>query len=159
MGVAMIVIMPIAVTVVVRVATAVSAIAVVFVLAIVVAVIVPDLVVVFVSMELTFPTAVSAPVGMFASSGEWAAVSEMRVVVVVDVPTKADGATEPGARAEEHASSEPLRTIVAKGRTLIGRVTEVAIGADWCHSNADVDLRGRTFLRAGQTNESQNRHS
>lgn len=155
---AMIVVVTIATTVVVRVAVADGVIAVVLVMAIVVPVIVPDFVVILISMPLMFPAAVSAPVGMLAARGEGTAVSEMRIVVMVDVAMKSHRAAEPWPGAIKHASAEPLRTVVAEGRALIGRVIEEAIGAHRRHSNADADLRGRTRIGTCQTNECKNRH-
>jgi hypothetical protein len=98
--VAMVVVVVTTVIVVVRVAM----VAMVLVLAVVVPVIVPNFVVILISVPLMFPPAVSAPVSMLAAHGEWPAVSEVRIVIVVDIPMKAHRATEPGAGAIKHAS-------------------------------------------------------
>jgi hypothetical protein len=98
--VVMLVILPVPMAVamsVVIVATpmAVVVISVVFVLAVVIAVVVVVLFVEFISMELMFPTAMSAPVGTFAAPRERTHVSEPRIVVVVDVSMKALRPAEP----------------------------------------------------------------
>lgn len=148
----MAVVVTIAVTVVVRVAM-------ILVLPIVVPVIVPDFVVILIPVPLMFPATMSAPVGMLAAPGERTAVSEMRIVVMVDVAMKAHRAAEPWPGAIKYASAEPLWTVVAEWRALIGRVIEVAVGAHRCHSNADVDLGSRTRIGACQANECKNRHN
>ena len=149
MAVAMLVVVTIAASVVVvPVSMPVAVIAVVLVLAIVVSVIVPDLVVILISVPLMFPAAMSAPVGTLAAAGKRAPVSEVRIVVVVDVAMKAHGSAEPRPGAIKHASAEPFGTVVAKGRALIRRVVEVSVGAYRRHSDTDADLRGRARIGA-----------
>jgi len=149
MAVAMLVIVTIAASVVVvPVSMPVTVIAMVLVLAIVVSVIVPDLIVILISVPLMFPATVSAPVGTLAAARKRAAVSEVRIVVVVDVAMKADGTPEPRPGAIKHASAEPLGTVVAEGRALIGRVVEIPVGAYRRHSDTDADLRGRARIGA-----------
>jgi hypothetical protein len=157
--VAVIVVMAIATVVIVRVAVAIAVIAViavVLVLAVVVSVIVADLVVILISVPLMFPAAVSAPVGTLAAPRKRSAVSKVRIVVVVDVAAKAKGTAVPRTGAIKHASAEPFRTIVAKGRALIGRVVEVAVRAYRRHSDTDADLRVRTRTGSCQANEGKN---
>jgi hypothetical protein len=154
--VAVIVVMAIATVVIVRVAVAIAVIAVVLVLAVVVSVIVADLVVILISVPLMFPAAVSAPVGTLAAPRKRSAVSKVRIVVVVDVAAKANGTAVPRTGAIKHASAEPFRTIVAKGRALIGRVVEVAVRAHRRHSDTDADLRVRTRTGSCQANEGKN---
>ena len=154
-----VIVMAVAMIAVVAFAVPVAVVVVVLVLAVVVSVIVPDLAVVLISVPLMFPAAVPAPVGTVAALREWAAVSVMRIEVMVDVATKAHWAAEPRAGAIEHATGEPLRTVVAEGRALIGGVVEIAIGAHRRDSNADADLCGCTRIGVCQTDESKNRHS
>lgn len=147
--VAMTVVVTTCMAVVVAIAvTAVVGVAVVLVLAIVVPVIVVDLVVILISVPLMFPAAMSSPVGMLAAPGERTAVSEMWIVIMVDIATKAHRAAVPWPGAIKHAATEPFRTVVAEGCALIGCVIEVAVGAHRRHSNADVDLGGRTRIGA-----------
>jgi hypothetical protein len=67
----------------------------------------------------------------------------MRIIAIVDVAIKAVRAVEPGAGSEEHAAHKPIRPIVAVGRTVIRSIVEVAVGADWRHSNTDGNLGWR----------------
>jgi hypothetical protein len=145
--VVMLVIFPVPMTVampVVLVATpmAIVVISMVFVLAVVIAVVVVVLFTEFISMEIRFPTAMSAPVGTFAASRERPSVSESRIVVVVDLTMKALRPAEPWPGAQKHATDKPLWALVAKWRAGIRRVGVVAVGADRRDSNVDADLRG-----------------
>jgi hypothetical protein len=146
--VAMIVVVTIATVVIVRVAVAIAVIAVVLVLAVMVSVIVPDLIVILISVPLMFPATVSAPVGTLAATGKRAAVSEMRIIVVVDVAMETNGTAEPRPGTEKHPRMEPFRTVVAERRALIGRIVEVSVGAYRRHPDRDIDLRGRSRIGA-----------
>lgn len=135
------IVMPMTVVVMVIVAFAVSVVAMVLVLTIMIAIIVANLVVIFVAVELSFPTCVPAPVSVFAASGERSPIAIVGIEVVVDVAVKAYRSAEPGARAKEHAARKPLRAVIAEGRALVWRVVEIAIRANRCNSDADRDLR------------------
>ena len=67
----------------------------------------------------------------------------MRIVAVVDVAIKAVVTVEPGAGSEEHPAHKPIWPIVAVGRAIIRSIVEVAVGADWRHSNVDGNLGRR----------------
>ena len=129
--------MPIIVPVSMRVAV----IPMVFVLAVVIAVVVMAFFVEFIAVELVFPTAVPAPIGTLAATRKRSAVSEMRIVVMVDVAVKTFRPAEPRSRAKKHASGKPLWAVIAKRRTLVRRVIEIAVGASRRDSDADADLR------------------
>lgn len=120
-------------------------VAVILVLAVVVAVIVAIFVVEFVSAEVLFPALMPSPIGMFTVLRERAAISEARIVVVVDVATESDRPVKPGSRPDEYPAHKPLRAVVAKRRALIGRVIEVAIRTNRCDTNVYSDLRGGIF--------------
>lgn len=133
-----IVAMPVTVIAVVVVASAVPAM--VLVLAIVVPVIVAEFVVVFVAAEVILPPAMTAPVGMLATSRERPSITEARIVIVVDVPTEANRSMEPRAGTDKDAANKPLRSVITEWRALVGGVVEVAVWANRRYSNADRDL-------------------
>ena len=68
-------------------------------------------------------------------------VAVARIVALVDVAIKPMRPVEPGAGPDEYPSSEPIRTIVAIGRTVIRSIRKIAIGAHWSHPNVDRHLR------------------
>jgi hypothetical protein len=70
-------------------------------------------------------------------------VAVVRVEALVDMPIKPMRPVEPGAGPDEYSSSEPIRTIIAIGRTVIRSVREVAVGAHWSDPNVDRHLRRR----------------
>jgi len=82
--------------------------------------------------------------GLRAARRHRSTVAVVRIVAVVDVSVKTVGAVEPGAGADEDATSEPVGSIVAVGGAVVRGVVEVSIGAN--RSCADVDpdrnLRG-----------------
>ena len=117
-------------------------VAVVLVLAVMVAVIVANFVAVLVASELMFPATMATPVGVFAARREWSAISEVGIVIMVDVPVEADRAAEPGTGANEDAACEPLWAVITEGCTLIRRVIEIAIRADRRYADIYRDLRG-----------------
>ena len=81
--------------------------------------------------------------GLCTMRGHWSVVTMTRIVAVVDVAIKAVGSMKPGARSNKHTAREPIRPIVAVGRTIIWRVVEVAVGAYRRHSNVDGNLGWR----------------
>ena len=121
----------------------IAMVTVVFVLAVVVAVIVPDFVVVLVSVPVILPATVASPVSALTAPRERAPIAEVRVEITIDVAAKTYGAAEPGSGAKEQATHKPLWAVVAERRALIGRVIEVAVGADRRSSylHVDADLR------------------
>ena len=138
--VAVIVPMAIAMLVIVFVlAVVIAVIVMVFVLAIVIAVVVVVFSVILVPVPLSLPAGVTSPVGVFSVCGEWAVIAEVWVVGVIDVPVKTDRSVKPRSGAQEYPSYKPLRTVVTKRRTSIGRVVEIAVRADRLCSDMDVD--------------------
>lgn len=146
MAVSVIVIVPVTMGVVVMdVVIVIFSVAVILILAVVVAVVVPDFIVILVPVKMFFPAHVPAPVGMFASPRERAAIAEVGIEIMVDVAVETYGSAEPRPCAQEDATYEPLRPVVAKGCALIGRVVEIAIGANRRDSYAYCDLGGGFF--------------
>jgi hypothetical protein len=65
------------------------------------------------------------------------------IEALVDMAIKPMRPVEPGAGPNEYPSGEPIRTIVAIGRTVIRSIREVAVGAHWSHPDVDRHLRRR----------------
>jgi hypothetical protein len=78
-------------------------------------------------------------------------VSVMRIIAVVDVAIKAVMAVKPGTSSNEQPASEPIRPIVAVGRTVIWGIVEVAVGAHRRHSNVNGNLSRRHGCGAQQS--------
>src|ERR1700735_4332011 len=80
-----------------------------------------------------------------AAWGQRSTIAAVRIGTVVDVTVKTVGAVEPGAGADEYATSEPVGSVVAVGGAVIRRVVEVSIGAYRGCADVDTDrnLRGR----------------
>jgi len=155
--VAMFVVVRIAVIVVVFVFTVMVAVVVVFlVFAVVIAVIV--VAVLLIAMPVLIPTGVASPVGMFSVHGIRAVIYMARIVIGINVSVKATWTTEPRPGADENASCEPLRPVIAERRALVGRVIEIAVRTDGRHSNVDADLGGCSGIGASQANNSKNWH-
>lgn len=128
------------VTVPVSVSISMAVVVMVFVLAVVVAVVVAVLFAEFMPVELLFPAAMAAPVGVFAANGERAVVAVARIEVTIDVAMEADWAAEPWACSEEDSATEPGRSVIAEWGAAIWRVVVVAVGADWLDADVDRDL-------------------
>ena len=84
---------------------------------------------------------------LLAATWQRAMVAVTGIVAVVDVAVKTTVAVEPGAGSEKDTTVKPVGPVVAIGCAVIGRVVEVAIGADGLHTNADRDL-GCRYRRA-----------
>jgi hypothetical protein len=67
-------------------------------------------------------------------------VAVARIVALVDMAIEPMRSVEPGAGPDEYPSSEPIRTIVAIGRTVIRSIRKVAVGANWSHPDVDRHL-------------------
>jgi hypothetical protein len=81
--------------------------------------------------------------GLGATFRQRPVVAVMWIVTVVDVAVVAVMTVVPGPGSDEDAADEPVGAVVAIGRTVVGRVIEVAIGADRCDPDADCDLGWR----------------
>jgi hypothetical protein len=68
-------------------------------------------------------------------------VAVARIVALVDMAIKSMRSVKPGAGPDKYSSCEPIRTIVAIGRTVIRSIRKVAVGAHWSHPNIDRHLR------------------
>jgi hypothetical protein len=68
-------------------------------------------------------------------------VAVARIVALVDMAIKSMRSVEPGARPDKYPASEPIRTVVAIGCTVIRSIGEVAVGAHWSHPDVDRHLR------------------
>jgi hypothetical protein len=132
----------VAMCIIVAVSVAIAMVVVIFVLTVVIAVVVMVFFAKLVAVKVMLPAAVSAPVGMFASTRKWTPVSKARVVVAIDVSPEALRPAEPWPGAEKYASGKPLRAVIAKRRALVRRVIEIAIGTNRRYSDADADLCG-----------------
>lgn len=63
----------------------------------------------------------------------------MGVPPIVDMPIEAMRPTEPGACADEDSVLEPIRPVVAVGRTVVRSVIKVPIRTDRSWSDVDAD--------------------
>jgi len=63
-----------------------------------------------------------------------------RMEVVIHVAPEIVAAMEPWASADEHASAEPLRTVITKRSTVIGGNVVIAVGTVRGYSDLDADL-------------------
>jgi hypothetical protein len=88
----------------------------------------------FVSLEVVEP--------LRSTPRQRSSVAIVRVIAVVDVAVKAARAVVPGTGSEKDSADKPVGTIVAVGRTVVGRVVEVAVGASGLRpdTNANGDL-------------------
>ncbi len=102
----MVVIVPMAMSVVVIV-----------VLAIVVSVIVPVLFVFLVATKVLSPARVSSPIGSLTPVRTSPSVSEPRVEVAIHISVKAHATTKPRACANENSSNEPFWAVISERRT------------------------------------------
>lgn len=66
----------------------------------------------------------------------------MRIIALVNVAIKSARAVKPWPSSYEYPAREPIRSIVAIGRTIIGRIVKVAIRAHWRHTDVDGNLCG-----------------
>jgi hypothetical protein len=117
-----------------------AVVVVVFVLAVVMAVIMANFFAILTSVKVSFPAAMAAPVGVLTSNGERTVVAEARIVGAIDVAAKADRPMEPGSGSDEDSTGEPCWPVIAEGGASIGRVIEVAIGANGLDADVDGDL-------------------
>jgi hypothetical protein len=93
----------------------------------------------FVAAAVSGFVAVEVVEHFLAMLRERSSVSVMRVVAVVDVTEEAMGAMEPGTGSDEDPVGKPVRTVIAIGGAIVGRVVEVAIRAYGGPSNVDAD--------------------
>ena len=117
-----------------------AVVVVVFVLAVVMAVIMANFFAILTSVKVSFPAAMATPVDVLTSNGERTVVAEARIVDAIDVAAKADRPMEPGSGSDEDSTGEPCWPVIAEGGASIGRVIEVAIGANGLDADVDGDL-------------------
>ena len=67
---------------------------------------------------------------MRTAIGQWPVVAAVGIVAIVDVAIKTAMTVEPGSRADEYATREPVWPVVAVGCAAVRVVAVVAIGAD-----------------------------
>jgi hypothetical protein len=81
----------------------------------------------------------------------------MRIIAVIDVTIETTGAMEPGTRSNENTANEPVRPIIAIGRTAIRGIVEVSVGANRRRSNIYGNLsrcyRHAAHQRDGKSGE------
>jgi hypothetical protein len=93
-------------------------------------------------VALSIPRLVCVEVvkGLLATRRRWSGVAVPRIVAVVYVTVEAMRTVEPGASSDEDAATEPIRAIVAVGRTAIGRIVIIAIGTSGFRAYVHADL-------------------
>ena len=80
---------------------------------------------------------VDGPGGMLAAFGMRAVVSVVGMEMIIDVAAKALRAVKPGADADEDATGEPLRAVIAVGSASVRIIRVIAIAADRCRVDDD----------------------
>ena len=81
--------------------------------------------------------------GFLATLRRWAFIAVFRMKTVIHVSLELACAMKPRSRANEAVSSEPFRTIIAGGSTVIRSGVIVTIRTIRGHSNFDSDLSFR----------------
>jgi hypothetical protein len=104
----------------------------------------------YVALAIAGFVALEVAEGAVAAIRHGAGVAMMGIVAVVDVSVEAAGTVEPRTCANEQAAVEPVGTVVAVGRAVVGSVVVVAIGALGRYADADGDLAGRSGGRQGE---------
>jgi hypothetical protein len=94
-----------------------------------------------VSMEVRHPVDMILRPGMFSPVRKSASISMVRIEMIVYVPVKVGRPAVPRTRADEGASDEPFRSVVAVRSARIRRVIEIAIRTDWGRTNSHANLR------------------
>jgi hypothetical protein len=83
-----------------------------------------------------------------SAGGQRAMVAMTRIEAVVDVSIESAWSVEPGTGADEDSAEEPVRTVVAVGRAVVGREVEVAVGAvrlgPYVDADGDLAAGGKT---------------
>jgi hypothetical protein len=89
---------------------------------------------------------------LFAALRHRPMVSVMRVEAVINVAVEPVGPMKPRSSSKEHATDEPIRSIVTIGSAVIRRIVEVAVRAHGRHSDTNGNLGGCNAARAYQGN-------
>jgi len=79
--------------------------------------------------------------GRFPAAGEGSVVTVAWVVAVVHVTIKALMPVEPRTGPDEYSTDKPVWSVIAVGGTVVGRIVEVAVGADGRAADLDRNLR------------------
>ncbi len=95
---------------------------------------------------------------LLAARRQRAMIAVMWIPAVVDVAVEASRAVEPGSSPDEDTTDEPVRSIVAIGRTVIRGIAEVSVRANGCGPDLDGNLSGRD-RRAAQQRYGESRES
>jgi len=127
---------------------------VIFILAVVVAVVMANFFAIFAGVEVSLPSAMTAPVSVLAAHGERSVIAEARIVSTVNVPAEADRAMEPGTGSEEDSTRKPRGTVIPERGASIGCVVVVAVRADRLDADVDGDLN---FGLEGRSREAEKR--
>jgi hypothetical protein len=77
---------------------------------------------------------------VFPAFWQGSMIAVVRIEALVDMAIKPMRPVEPGAGPDKYPSSEPIRAIVAIGRTVIRSIREIAVGAHWSHPDVDRHL-------------------
>jgi hypothetical protein len=93
-------------------------------------------------VALSIPCLVCVEVAerLFPARWCWPSVTMPRIVAIVHVAVEATRTVEPGTGSDEQATTEPIRAIVAVGRTAIGSIVVIAIGTSRFCSYVDTNL-------------------
>jgi hypothetical protein len=94
----------------------------------------------FVSLEVSDLIDVLVRIGFLPTGWPGAVIAMLRMEMVIYMTAKTFGAMKPRTGADENATGEPLRAIVAVGGAVVGRDVIVTIGTIRSNSNVDADL-------------------
>jgi hypothetical protein len=83
----------------------------------------------------------------FAARRQRSGVTVTRIVAVIDVAVEAMRTVKPGTCSYEETAVEPIRSVIAVWRAVIGRKFVVPVRASRFRSDVNGDLRGRHMGR------------
>jgi hypothetical protein len=87
--------------------------------------------------------------GLISACRQRTSVPATRIITVIDVAIKASTAAKPRPSSEEHSAVEPVWSVVAVRRAVIGRIVVIPIGTAWLHSYPYRHL-GSCYARTGK---------
>lgn len=109
----------------------------------------------FITSEISHTVGTAMLIKMLASPRISATVAIMTIVVVVYMSPEALATAIPRAGSDEDAVREPLGPVVAIRSAVIGRIVEVAVGADWRRSDLHCDLSPSSLRRYSKEQRSE----
>src|ERR1700722_2772378 len=88
--------------------------------------------------------------------GQGAVVTVMRIVPVIYVAVEPTVTMVPRTGADKDPAREPVGSVEAKGRAVVGCIVKITIGTNWRRANVDRNLCGRA-RKTAQRGRSQSK--